>query len=180
MALGTVILKQVFSWLLQAKDDVRELSVLVISGKGCEQIPPPHPNTMSMHCTLSWEKKVHLDPHPTHPLLVFCHLSAPPHSVKQSITPKLYSVFSCLTTIPYPHPPQAHIGAILLSKFTSYRDFHTQLYTCAAEFDFLPAEYVLKLTLTLLIPAALAAALFITKAVASQLLLNKLGLCVVS
>ena len=35
---------------------------------------------------------------------------------------------------------QVHIGALLLAKFTSYQDFHTQLYTCAAEFDFLSIE----------------------------------------
>ncbi len=49
---------------------------------------------------------------------------------------------------------QAHIGAILLSKFTTYQDFHTQLYTCAAEFDFLSISYLGKLTSTLLIPAS--------------------------
>lgn len=35
---------------------------------------------------------------------------------------------------------QNHIGALLLAKFTTYQDFHTQLYTCAAEFDFLSLE----------------------------------------
>lgn len=47
---------------------------------------------------------------------------------------------------------QAHIGALLLSKFTSYQDFHTQLYTCAAEFDFLSPSYALALSVTLLLP----------------------------
>jgi len=47
---------------------------------------------------------------------------------------------------------QAHIGALLLSKFTSYQDFHTQLYTCAAEFDFLSLSYALALSVTLLLP----------------------------
>ena len=42
----------------------------------------------------------------------------------------------------------------MLSKFTSYRDFHTQLYTCSPEFDFLPLDYLMQLTATLLFPAA--------------------------
>lgn len=29
---------------------------------------------------------------------------------------------------------------ILKSKFTDYKDFHTMLYTCAAEFDFIETE----------------------------------------
>lgn len=48
----------------------------------------------------------------------------------------------------------AHISDILRSKFTHYKDFHTMLYTCAAEFDFLPAKTVMDLTVTLLIPLA--------------------------
>ena len=64
-----------------------------------------------------------------------------------------------LLTPSHPHTlTQAHIGAILLSKLTSYQDFHTQLYTCSPEFDFLPPTYWLKLSLTLLFPAALLGA----------------------
>jgi len=44
--------------------------------------------------------------------------------------------------------------SIFLSKFTSYKDFHTQLYTCAAEFDFLSFSYALELSATFLLPAA--------------------------
>ncbi|EDO33159.1 predicted protein [Nematostella vectensis] len=44
------------------------------------------------------------------------------------------------------------------SKFTSYRDFHTLLYTCAPEFDFLDQEAPVKLTKTLLLPSAIVAA----------------------
>lgn len=71
---------------------------------------------------------------------------------------------------------QAHIGAILLSKFTSYRDFHTQLYTCAAEFDFLPFEYGLKLTATMLLPTAVAAAGLVALAIVNKVLLGRLVL----
>ncbi|XP_033103508.1 probable C-mannosyltransferase DPY19L1 [Anneissia japonica] len=49
----------------------------------------------------------------------------------------------------------AHIGNLFKSKFTGYKDFHTMLYTCAAEFDFLEFKTVSKLTYTLLIPSAI-------------------------
>ena len=48
-----------------------------------------------------------------------------------------------------------HIFNILRSKFTSYKDFDTQLYTCAAEFDFIGWMYVGKVCMTLLLPAYL-------------------------
>uniref|UniRef100_H2ZHL2 C-mannosyltransferase DPY19L1 n=1 Tax=Ciona savignyi TaxID=51511 RepID=H2ZHL2_CIOSA len=46
----------------------------------------------------------------------------------------------------------AHIWEILKSKFSDFNNFHTMLYTCAKEFDFLEMETVLKLSKTLLIP----------------------------
>ncbi|PIC40487.1 hypothetical protein B9Z55_011813 [Caenorhabditis nigoni] len=49
----------------------------------------------------------------------------------------------------------AHIFDILRSKFTSFANFHTRLYTCSAEFDFIQYATVEKLSSTLLIPLAL-------------------------
>ncbi|KAG8181844.1 hypothetical protein JTE90_003991 [Oedothorax gibbosus] len=46
----------------------------------------------------------------------------------------------------------AHIWNLLKSKFTEYKDFHTMLYTCAVEFDFLPLETYKELSKTLLLP----------------------------
>ncbi|XP_054154295.1 probable C-mannosyltransferase DPY19L1, partial [Oppia nitens] len=48
-----------------------------------------------------------------------------------------------------------HVWYILLSKLTSYRDFHTMLYTCSAEFDFMPLSDLKSITLTLLAPYAI-------------------------
>ncbi|KAH0506016.1 putative C-mannosyltransferase DPY19L1 [Microtus ochrogaster] len=49
----------------------------------------------------------------------------------------------------------AHIGNLLTSKFFSYKDFDTLLYTCAAEFDFMERETPLRYTKTLLLPVVL-------------------------
>ncbi|XP_068178897.1 dpy-19-like 1, like isoform X2 [Antennarius striatus] len=49
----------------------------------------------------------------------------------------------------------AHISGLIKSKFTSYRDFHTLMYTCAAEFDFLELETPLRYLKTLLLPVNL-------------------------
>jgi len=49
----------------------------------------------------------------------------------------------------------SHIFDIFRAKFSTYKNFHTQLYTCAKEFDFLEWETVEKLTKTLLIPGVL-------------------------
>nr|CAD7265859.1 unnamed protein product [Timema shepardi] len=53
----------------------------------------------------------------------------------------------------------SHIINILYSKFTVYKDFHTLMYTCAAEFDFLPREMISIIVKTLLLPSAFAAIL---------------------
>ncbi|XP_035828642.1 probable C-mannosyltransferase DPY19L1 isoform X2 [Aplysia californica] len=56
----------------------------------------------------------------------------------------------------------AHIGEIFKSKFTDFQNFHTMLYTCAKEFDFIEAETLKKLFQTLLIPSAAIALLMVT------------------
>ena len=53
----------------------------------------------------------------------------------------------------------AHIFEILRSKFTDFRNFHTLLYTCAVEFDFLGWEMPWKTSSTLLLPCAALASL---------------------
>ncbi|XP_046389014.1 probable C-mannosyltransferase DPY19L1 [Ischnura elegans] len=47
----------------------------------------------------------------------------------------------------------AHILDLLRSKITSFKNFHTMLYTCSPEFDFLGFETAEKITWTLLLPA---------------------------
>ncbi|XP_074509068.1 dpy-19-like 1, like [Sebastes fasciatus] len=46
----------------------------------------------------------------------------------------------------------AHISGLIKSKFTSYKDFHTLMYTCAAEFDFMELETPIRYLRTLLCP----------------------------
>jgi len=41
---------------------------------------------------------------------------------------------------------------LLRAKLGTYKDFHTLLYTCSPEFDFLPVGYFKKITETLLLP----------------------------
>ncbi|XP_033761456.1 probable C-mannosyltransferase DPY19L1 [Pecten maximus] len=47
----------------------------------------------------------------------------------------------------------AHIGDIFRSKFSNFKNFHTMLYTCAKEFDFMEAETPVKVLKTLLAPS---------------------------
>ncbi|GAA6080042.1 dpy-19-like 1, like, partial [Tachysurus ichikawai] len=49
----------------------------------------------------------------------------------------------------------AHISSLIKSKFTRYKDFDTMMYTCAAEFDFMEVETLLRYIRTLLLPVNL-------------------------
>ncbi|KAL3831444.1 hypothetical protein ACJMK2_023195 [Sinanodonta woodiana] len=49
----------------------------------------------------------------------------------------------------------AHIADIFRSKFTDFKNFHTMLYTCAAEFDFMEAETPWRVLKTLLAPSVI-------------------------
>jgi len=62
-----------------------------------------------------------------------------------------------------------HIGEIFASKFTDFNNFHTMLYTCAKEFDFIEMSTIMKLTYTLLIPICV----FITIVVACKTLYHE-------
>lgn len=55
----------------------------------------------------------------------------------------------------------AHVFDLLKSKFTDFRSFHTLLYTCAVEFDFLGWEMPYKTSQTLLLPSAVVASLLL-------------------
>ncbi|XP_068615314.1 dpy-19-like 1, like [Brachionichthys hirsutus] len=55
----------------------------------------------------------------------------------------------------------AHISGLIRSKFSSYKDFHTLMYTCAAEFDFLEQETPVRYLKTLLLPINLLVVAFI-------------------
>ncbi|CAD5217567.1 unnamed protein product [Bursaphelenchus okinawaensis] len=64
-----------------------------------------------------------------------------------------------------------HIFDILKSKFTNFATFHTMLYTCAAEFDFLPLATIIELSETYLTIAALLALLITVVFVFKNILL---------
>ncbi|XP_063671987.1 protein C-mannosyl-transferase DPY19L1-like [Pan troglodytes] len=63
----------------------------------------------------------------------------------------------------------AHIGNLLTSKFFSYKDFDTLLYTCAAEFDFMEKETPLRYTKTLLFPVVLVVFVAIVRKIISDM-----------
>lgn len=75
----------------------------------------------------------------------------------------------------------SHVFDILRSKFTTYSNFHTSLYTCAAEFDFVDSETLKSISQTGLLPLAVISFFFVALAalknifkVQSNLMENKL------
>lgn len=54
-----------------------------------------------------------------------------------------------------------HVYNILKSKLSSYRDFHTMLYTCSPEFDFFKYETMDTIVRTLLLPSAALAGVLV-------------------
>ena len=63
----------------------------------------------------------------------------------------------------------AHVFELLKSKFTDFQSFHTLLYTCAVEFDFLGWEMPWKTSATLLLPSAAIAVLVLLFSVLKDL-----------
>ncbi|XP_053323672.1 probable C-mannosyltransferase DPY19L1 [Spea bombifrons] len=64
-------------------------------------------------------------------------------------------ILKALTSLLLGVKDDAHIGNILKSKFTSYKDFDTLMYTCAPEFDFMEKETPWRYLKTLLLPVVL-------------------------
>ncbi|XP_019734271.1 dpy-19-like 1, like [Hippocampus comes] len=57
----------------------------------------------------------------------------------------------------------AHISGLIKSKFTNYKDFHTLMYTCAAEFNFMEWETPERYLKTLLLPVTVLLVALIAK-----------------
>ena len=70
----------------------------------------------------------------------------------------------------------AHVFELLKSKFTDFRSFHTLLYTCAVEFDFLGWEMPQEITKTLLLPTSFISILLLLHAFFANLLARFQGL----
>uniref|UniRef100_A0A674DAM2 Dpy-19-like 1, like (H. sapiens) n=1 Tax=Salmo trutta TaxID=8032 RepID=A0A674DAM2_SALTR len=83
----------------------------------------------------------------------FCHTSFLYGGVFQAIIALSDDITNLLTSLCVSlYFPQAHIGNLIRSKLTNYKDFHTLMYTCAAEFDFMELETLLGYVKTSIIP----------------------------
>uniref|UniRef100_A0A673MJD8 Probable C-mannosyltransferase DPY19L1 n=1 Tax=Sinocyclocheilus rhinocerous TaxID=307959 RepID=A0A673MJD8_9TELE len=66
----------------------------------------------------------------------------------------------------------AHISSLIKSKFTSYKDFDTMMYTCAAEFDFIETETLIRYIKTMLLPINVLIVGFIAGRVMASIILK--------
>uniref|UniRef100_A0A672KYL1 Probable C-mannosyltransferase DPY19L1 n=1 Tax=Sinocyclocheilus grahami TaxID=75366 RepID=A0A672KYL1_SINGR len=79
------------------------------------------------------------------------------HTVKKHVMQCLAWVVSTvilkfMLSVIFGASDDAHISSLIKSKFTSYKDFDTMMYTCAAEFDFIETETLIRYIKTMLLP----------------------------
>ncbi|XP_043678463.1 probable C-mannosyltransferase DPY19L1 [Vespula pensylvanica] len=76
---------------------------------------------------------------------------------KEVILEIIITIFltKCLKSYIFSIEDDAHVYNILRSKLTGYKDFHTMLYTCSPEFDFLQYKTYEAIIKTLLLPIAI-------------------------
>lgn len=99
-------------------------------------------------------------------LVVSCFASKLSHALSYLFDPKTMTLLEIAVTLVCSKlwkvlftnsSEDEHIFNIFRSKVSNYRDFHTMLYTCAAEFDFLKYETYETLVKTFLLPTAILA-----------------------
>ena len=72
-----------------------------------------------------------------------------------------FATFNLLVSLVVKQDDDAHIAEILKAKFTDFQNFHTLMYTCAKEFDFMEMEVIRNTSLTLLFPVGALVAFII-------------------
>ncbi|XP_045142214.1 probable C-mannosyltransferase DPY19L1 [Echinops telfairi] len=114
-------------------------------------------------------------------VIIWAVLAVKPHLLKMNMSElSLWIIQGCfwlfgtvmlkyLTSKIFGIADDAHIGNLLTSKFFSYKDFDTLLYTCAAEFDFMEKETPLRYTKTLLLPVVLIVFIAIVRKIISDI-----------
>ncbi|XP_075414314.1 protein C-mannosyl-transferase DPY19L1 isoform X2 [Tenrec ecaudatus] len=114
-------------------------------------------------------------------VIIWAVLAVKPHLLKMNLSElSLWIIQGCfwlfgtvilkyLTSKIFGIADDAHIGNLLTSKFFSYKDFDTLLYTCAAEFDFMEKETPLRYTKTFLLPVVLIVFIAIVRKMISDM-----------
>ena len=69
-----------------------------------------------------------------------------------------FATFNLIVSFAVKQKDDAHISEILKAKFTDFQNFHTLMYTCAREFDFMELEVIRNTSMTLLFPTAILVA----------------------